>query len=321
MIDVHWVDEDGRTRRGDATLIDAWQQQSGFIWIDLCGEPADRERELLARMGCHRLAIQDAQRIRHPPKVEHFEANSFLIYRGIRRVQPDLEIETLSIAFFVGAGYLITRHDGDSVGVEQIKRDENLDALLRAPAQLLCRILKISANTYLDAILEVEEVLADLEEQMSAGGSDEVLMTVISYRTKLRKLRRVFAYHEKIFAEIMKQPATHMTSGGDETRHLLQDVYDKFERLSSLSSMYYDLCGDLSDGYLSLTSHQLNRTMQVLTVITTIFVPLGFLAGLYGMNFDNIPELHFKDGYFVLISAMAAIALGLLTLFRRKRWL
>ena len=99
----------------------------------------------------------------------------------------------------------------------------------------------------------------------------------------------MFAYHEKIFAEIMKQPATHMTSGGDETRHLLQDVYDKFERLSSLSSMYYDLCGDLSDGYLAhfapaQQDHAgADRDHRHLR-------PAGIPGHLYGMNFDYIPS-------------------------------
>ena len=183
MIDVHWVDEDGRTWRGDATLIDAWQQQSGFIWIDLCGEPADRERAAARPDGLSPAGHPGCATDSSPTQGRAFRSQQL----------PDLPWHQTGAAgsrdrnpvdrLFVGAGYLITRHDGDSVGVEQIKRDENLDALLRAPAQLLCRILKISANTYLDAILEVEEVLADLEEQMSAGGSDEVLMTVISYRT------------------------------------------------------------------------------------------------------------------------------------------
>ena len=85
--------------------------------------------------------------------------------------------------------------------------------------------------------------------------------------------------------------------------------------------VFYSICGDLIDGYISITSHQLNQTMRVLTVITAIFVPLGFLAGLYGMNFDHIPELHMKGGYFVLLAVMGTIAVGLLALFRKIRWL
>ena len=101
----------------------------------------------------------------------------------------------------------------------------------------------------------------------------------------------------------------------------MTDVYEKFERLNSLSALYYDLAGDLIDGHISLTSHNLNETMRILTVVTAIFVPLGFLAGLYGMNFDNIPELHHPNGYFFLVGFMAIIATSLVAIFKRNKWL
>jgi magnesium transporter len=85
--------------------------------------------------------------------------------------------------------------------------------------------------------------------------------------------------------------------------------------------MYYDICGDLINGYMSVTSHQLSATMRVLTVITAIFVPLAFLAGIYGMNFENIPELKLEYGYYGLLGVMYVISIGLIVLFKRKRWL
>ena len=85
--------------------------------------------------------------------------------------------------------------------------------------------------------------------------------------------------------------------------------------------MYYDICGDLIEGYISITSHQLNKTMQILTVITAIFIPLGLLAGLYGMNFEYMPELSWRYSYFVLLGAMFLIASSLLILFKKIKWL
>ena len=81
------------------------------------------------------------------------------------------------------------------------------------------------------------------------------------------------------------------------------------------------MAGDLIDGHISLTSHKLNETMRILTVVTTIFVPLGFLAGLYGMNFENIPELHHPNGYFILVGFMLFIAAALVMIFKRNKWL
>ena len=85
--------------------------------------------------------------------------------------------------------------------------------------------------------------------------------------------------------------------------------------------MYYDICGDLINGYMSVTSHQLNATMRVLTVITALFVPLTFLAGIYGMNFEYIPELKADNGYFILLGVMAVVSVVLLMVFKKKRWL
>ena len=103
--------------------------------------------------------------------------------------------------------------------------------------------------------------------------------------------------------------------------HVITDLHDRFERLHSLAQMFYELCGDLVDAYISITSHQLNSTMRVLTVITAIFVPLSFLAGLYGMNFDYIPELKIENGYFILLGVMGVLSAALIWMFRRMRWL
>jgi magnesium transporter len=147
-----------------------------------------------------------------------------------------------------------------------------------------------------------------------------VLRDLISCKTWLRKLTRLHSYHDRIYSELL----THLKDDHAEqvdAIHAVTDVYEKFERLNSLSALYYDLAGDLIDGHISLTSHNLNETMRVLTVVTAIFVPLSFLAGLYGMNFDHIPELHYPNAYFILIGLMTLIAVGLVTIFKRNKWL
>ena len=98
-------------------------------------------------------------------------------------------------------------------------------------------------------------------------------------------------------------------------------MFDRCERLYSLGSMYYELCGDLVEGYISLSSHQLNQTMKILTIISAIFVPLTFLAGIYGMNFEYMPELQWRYAYFFLLGLMLTVATALYIVFKRVRWL
>lgn len=113
----------------------------------------------------------------------------------------------------------------------------------------------------------------------------------------------------------------HASNQGGNDSAQLTDLLEQAERLHSLSSLLYETTGDLTDGYLSVSAHRLNNVMRVLTVVTVLFVPLTFIAGIYGMNFAYIPELAVRWGYFAVIGVMAAIAITLLVLFKRKHWI
>lgn len=155
---------------------------------------------------------------------------------------------------------------------------------------------------------------------MQEKPNDEVMRELIAYQSRLRKLRRIFSYHEKLVTNLLKDIPQRLIDEDGDIEHALQDLFERCERLHGLTTMYYEICGDLINGYLSITSHQLNNTMKVLTVITAIFVPLTFIAGIYGMNFDNMPELHATYGYFYTLGAMLVIAAGF-GLVAYKKWL
>lgn len=319
MISVHLLTEQ-TLLHGEKPLIEQWQKNGGIIWIDIFNEDNATEYRLLSELQCHVLAIQDAQRPRHPPKVEHFANNSFILYRNLRALDEDLDADMQNIAFFISNNCLITVHKEPFSSVQEVQQHADFVRFMQCPAELMCMMIRLSANRQIERILQIEEDLSGLEELMVSHGSDKLLTQVIGYRTRLRKLKRVFDYQEKTFVQLLRDPKS-LPAQSKHIRHALQDVYDKFERLLNLITLYYDLCGDLSDGYLSVTSHQLNRTMQVLTVITAIFIPLSFIAGLYGMNFSHMPELQWQYGYYIILFFMFGIACGLLALFKHKQWL
>lgn len=319
MISVHLL-TDKTLLKGDVSLIAQWQAEGGTLWVDIESEDSNTEQRLLTELQCHPLAIQDAQRANHPPKVEHFTHNSFILYRNMRSLNDDLDADMQNIAFFVGANYLITVHKNSFSSTSEVEQHSDFVRLMQNPADLMCMLLRLSANLQLERIARFEDNLSTIEELMSFHGSDSLLAEVTGYRTRLRRLKRLFDYQEKAFAQLVRDPKA-LPSHNKGTQHSLQDVYDKFERLLNLVTLYYDLCGDLSDAYLSISSHQLNKTMQVLTVITAIFIPLTFIVGVYGMNFVYMPELQWRYGYFGVLLWMLAIALGLLALFKHKKWL
>jgi magnesium transporter len=323
MINVYLYDGSIYTR-GGAELIQLPLADNAMLWIDIEQESAEAEQRIFDQFGCHPLTIQDARRLRHPPKTEHFSDQSFVLVRELDTEHQGLAFDTLQVASFIGSNFLITRHDNPSPAITSWLASTKLSALsalmARGPMVLFASITNSMGLAYLDLLLDFEPALSEYEDTLLSTQGDSVLRDLIGCKTWLRKLKRLHSYHDRVYSELL----THLKQEHGEERdaiHSATDVYEKFERLNSLSALYYDLAGDLIDGHISLTSHNLNETMRILTVVTAIFVPLGFLAGLYGMNFDNIPELHHPNGYFFLVGFMVIIATSLVAIFKRNKWL
>jgi len=325
MIRTTLLKSDGNFSQTNSDLSNEWNSiatdPNTFCWIDIVDEDLDNERILLQKLKCHPLAIVDAQRTRHPPKLEVFEDNVFILYRGISKVEADLVFEQLQVSIFVTENLLITRHQSNSFAIDDWWNKLSLKEELTHPLLLASKIIHTSFGRYLEAILDFEQSLSEKEEAIQTAPNDEDLRDLLAYKSRLRKLKRTFNYHNRSVENLLTLVKEHDNENYRKIYHEVQDLHDRTDRIASLLNMYYEICGDLIEGYLSITSHQLNRTMQILTVVTTIFVPLGFLAGIYGMNFDNIPELHNENGYFYLLGTMATISVTALTIFKIKRWI
>lgn len=307
---------------GDLSLLSEWRKQSeSVLWADFSGESPEQERQVFTSdFGLHTMAVQDAQRLRHPPKLEPFDDHVFILLKGLGQDNPLFEFDTIQIAMFVGRRFLVTRHTGDSPSTDilwhEVERDRTV--LTRGPDALALRLSRIIVDRYVAKLLSLEPRMEVLEQEMVSEPRDEMLAELIGYKMQLRKFRRVFLYHVQVFSAMAAEVPPGISS---ERIHEINDVYENQERASSLATLYFELASDLVDGYISLASHRLNHIIKVLTIITAIFVPLGFLAGIYGMNFENMPELRSRSGYFILLGVMTSIVISLLYLFRRKRWL
>jgi len=312
----------GQLAAGGEELVARWHQEpDSVLWADFAGEPHSKEQRTLEKdFGIHPLAISDAQRDRHQPKLEAFDDHTFVLLKELSANDTRFEFATTQLALFFGQRFLVTRHGGPSTSVEQVFRQLTDSANLfregtGAVAMRLCRTL---IDRYLQMLLAIEPRLEELESEIMERPHDTILVELLGYKTELKRFRRVFMYHEQIFRDLKSRPFPAL---GVEIAHQVNDVYEHQERAGSLAGLYYELASDMADGYISVASHNLNQIMKILTVVMSIFVPLSFLAGIYGMNFENMPELHSRSGYFILLGVMGSIAFILLLLFRRKRWL
>lgn len=309
MIRTQLLTQSGEWLNGGQELIERWRQSTtDFIWIDLEGEKNESEKMILHSLNCHQLAIEDVQRYRHPPKTENFDNYTLILYRGLSQFKKTLTFYQMTIALFVGNRILISCHPHSSKGIDHYWQLAHQENLLVSPGLLASRIMRFSVGTYLDSILAFEPFLNEVEDSMQEKPSDDVMRELIAYKSRLRKLKRIFSYHERLVINLQKDIPQRMIDEDGDIEHALQDLFERCERLHSLCTMYFEICGDLINGYLSISSHQLSNTMKVMTVFTAIFVPLTFIVGVYGMNFDFMPELRMKYGYYYVWGLMLAIA-------------
>jgi magnesium transporter len=322
MIRARLIDHaDGAVLEGGIELLEAWSQARQTLWLDLENEAPDAERSLLeSRFGISPLAVDDAQRQRHPPKLELFDGYLFLLLKGFSAETDSIDFSVIHISFFCGHNFLVTRHTETSPSINRVWEEIGTlpPAARTHPGHLMYKVVRTIINRYSPIVLNLERRLEQLEEQMLERASDDLLNELVVYNSRLRKLRRIFGYQQVLMMQLKGDGGEHLQQN---YRHEFQDAYEQMERLASLSDMLQQLTVDLMNGYISVASHRLNNIMKTLTIASVIFLPLTFLAGIYGMNFEYMPELRSHTGYFMVIGAMFTIAVALLVVFRRKRWI
>ncbi|MDH3466407.1 MAG: magnesium/cobalt transporter CorA [Gammaproteobacteria bacterium] len=307
---------------GGEELIAIWQKSTDAqIWVDFYDEdPLSESQTMQSAFGLHPLAISDAQRTRHPAKIEGFDNNTFILLKGLNAQTTTIEFGTIQIAIFVEDRFLVTRHSGVSISIDKLWTEirDTKQVSTRGPDGIAMRLTRFVVDRYLPILLDLEQRLEIIESEMIAHPQDTLLFELVEHKSNLKKLRRIMAYHTEVFRRLRSETWPGV---GVDRKHEINDVYEQLERATSLASLYHELVSDLQDGYISLASHKLNNIVKLLTIITVIFVPLSFLAGLYGMNFDNIPELHYKYAYYFLLAIMVGVAGCLLYVFKRMKWL
>lgn len=305
---------------GGKELLQQWHDNAeSWLWVDLHAEPADEEFIFLhEQLGLDSKSISTAQRNRHPPSFEVFEDYIYLLLKPLDAESNSLDFNTLQLAMFAGKRFLITRHSKESPYLAKLWRTMAKEGCSnQTPMSVVAAMSTRVAQRYGTVLLDLEQRLDVIEDELFDSPTDTLMKELVGYNTGLRKMHRILAYYVDVFATLGK----HLRKTNNQYHGSFDDIYAIIERFHSLASLYQSVITDLIDAYISLNGHKLNQIMKVLTIVTVVFVPLTLLVGIYGMNFENMPELKSEYGYYILLSTMTGIVALLLYLFRRTRWL
>jgi len=298
------------------------REQAGVTWInvDNVTDPA-----LLKSIGSifslHDLTIQDVTDTGHRVKNEDFGSYLLIILKMLEfnTVNKSIDAEQLSIVF--GKNYLITFQEtpGDFFGDlrEEIKIDDSVVRKM-GPDFLACRIIDIIVDNYFNAIESFGDLIEDKQDELMANPTRQTLNSIQGIKKSMMQLRQYVWPVREILSELGKKESPLIM---EKTVAYFRDVYDRIFEAMDLIENTREMVGSLIDIYLSSMSNRTNEVMKVLTVVATIFIPLTFIVGLYGMNFRNMPELDSDWGYPGVILLMAVVSGGMLLYFHKKKWI
>jgi magnesium transporter len=308
-------------QQGGLELVEQWRStNSCFLWLDIEGSVgADLQQQLIDRFELDPVDLNLATLDRHPPRHSSDQNALFVLTKPLDADSHSLEFTTQQLAVFVGADFIITRHSRRSPFIETLLTRIADDSLqLEDGYTLLAALLNRMVERYGQVLLDLESRLDEVEDELMDEPDESHMRELVGYNTGLRKMRRILSYHTNVISAVFR----HVKKQGLSQHYdELTELTASAERFSSLAELYQNVINDLIDGYISLNGHHLNQVMRVLTVVTVLFLPLSLLVGIYGMNFENMPELKSPNGYFALLSVMAGIVTILMLLFRRKNWL
>ncbi len=271
--------------------------------------------------GLHPLALADAVNIPQRPKADSYDTFQLIITRLAYINAEDADVQTEQVSIFFGEHFVLTIQEQCSHLFDPVRARlrSGIGPMTKSgPDYMVYAILDTVVDGYFPVLEQMGEYLENLEEQIFYDPGPEHLRNVYHARRQLLELRRAIWPQREAINSIFRDDNPLIS---DPVRVYLRDVYDHTVQIIDMTETYRDLAANLMDIYLSAVGQRTNEVMKVLTVVSSIFIPLTFIAGVYGMNFDNMPELRSPWGYAAVMTFMLLVAVGELAYFRRRGWL
>lgn len=312
----------------------ALQQPDGVFWVDLDNpQEAEEETLLVSLLDFHPLSIEDCQKGRdeegHLPKVEDFGDYLFIIFNPIEKgngpsdqtTGPMLEVHTSQLSAFLSKRVLVTHHYKPlrSIAYAAQLCTKNAQALGKGPDFLFHLIIDDLVDHYTPLLDSLDDAVDYMEEEVFRKPSQRTMLRILQLKKDIMTVRRIATYQREMLSRLSRGEFSSLITSEEVIYY--RNVYDHLVRMSDLTDSYRDIVSGLLDAYLSVTSNNLNQVMKVLTIISTIFLPLSFITGFFGMNFRYLPGAEWEYGVAAAALFMVTVGLGMLWVFKRNKWM
>ncbi|TDF99278.1 magnesium/cobalt transporter CorA [Paenibacillus piri] len=286
-----------------------------WYWVDF-SEPTEEEAaHLESHFHFHPLAIEDCFHLLQRPKVDHYEDVHFFVLHAMNPATLAAE----EVDMFWGRNFIVTFHLFPSGEIDEAWKRMTDSRDYRGIGHVYAAYLVMDTlvDEYFPSVYQIEDQLNDFDSNVKGDSIQELMNEMFEIRTRLLKLRKTIVPMRDLFYRII---STDKIEGIKQQMFYFTDIHDHLLKLSEIIESNREMTADIRDSYISLNSYRMNNIMKTLTVITTIFMPLTFLAGIYGMNFHFMPELEWRWSYFVCLLVMFLIGFGMYRWFRKNGW-
>ena len=320
---AYYLSPEGKLQRdlGEDEIRQAFESKQGLLWVDICETTTDDGAFLERVFGFHHLAIEDCVSTAvHAPKIDDFDDYLFIVVHGINHLAETDIVETAELALFLGSHFVVSNHNYPLYSVAYVVRlVEDTGRPMRRGADFLAHAL---VDALVDNVLPTVDAIGDaaetIEEEAIRDPRQSTIEAILKFKRSTLRLHRVMAPQREIMYRLSRGEFTLI---GSEAQLFYRDVYDHIVRIQDLNQTLRDRADNALSTYLSSLANRQNETMRVLSMVATIFLPLALVAGVYGMNFDNMPELHSPWAYFAVLGFMGFVIATAVYLFWARNWL
>jgi magnesium transporter len=313
-----WLQAEGRTQRVKPDEVEAYLEKGVPLWLDILGPTEEETVWLDETFGFHPLALSDLLNNDVRPKQESYGDVLFTVFSALNLNPGEDPLDTINLNLFLTPAYLVTTHLQPVKTIRSVRENiEKKHSLFSKGTDFLYyTILDGVIDRYVEVLEVIEDEIDETESIVFGEEETDIQRRIFASKSKIAHLRRSIgpkrdALHELVYREFPQiQPGT---------RTQLRDVLDHVQRISDRLETYRELLNGLMESYMVRLSNRMNEVMKLLSVIATLILPLSFVTGIFGMNFDAIPGLHSEGAFWTLIAGMGFLAAGMLWLFKRKR--